>query len=49
MVHLDVHLEVLVKAMSLEEADYSLSINIILVLCRLHWLRLDEECSGKAL
>ena len=49
MVHLDVHLEVLVKTMSLEESDYCLCVNIILVLCRLHRLRLDEECSSKAL
>ena len=32
VVNLDVHLEVLLKTVSLKEADYSLSINIVLVL-----------------
>ena len=28
-----------------EESDNSLCINIILMLCRFHWLRFNQECS----
>ena len=52
VVHLDVHLEVLVQAVSAQEADNGLCVNIVLVLGGLHGLRFYEEgaleafCSG---
>ena len=49
VVHLDVHLEVLIQAMCLQETDNGLSVNIILVLRRLHGLRLNKECALESL
>ena len=49
VVHLDVHLEVLVKSVSAEEAAYGLGVHVVLVLGRLHGLRLDEECALESL
>ena len=45
MVYLDIHLEVFIQTMSFEEANYSFCVYIILMLSRLHWFRLDEECA----
>ncbi len=49
VVNFDVELEVLVKAMGLKETYHSLRINVILMLGRLHRLRLYEECAGESL
>ena len=49
VVHFDVHLEVLVEVVSLQESDNSLSVNIILMLRWFHWFRLNEECSLETL
>ena len=49
VVHFDVHLEVLVQAVSFEESDNRLGIDIILVLAGLHGFRFDEERSFEAL
>ena len=48
VVHLDVHLEVLVQAVCPEEADDGFCIDVVLVLCGLHRLRLDEESALEA-
>ena len=49
VVNLDVNLEVLVKSVCAEESDNGLGVNIVLVLCRLHRLGLDEECALESL
>ena len=49
MVNFDIHLEVLVKAVSAKEADDSFGIHIILMLAWFHWLRFDKECAVEAL
>ena len=49
VVHLDVHLEVLVQVVGLQETDNGLCIHIILVLAGLHGFRLDEECTLESL
>ncbi len=49
VVNLDVDLEVVLQAVSLEEADYSLGVDVILVLGGLHGLGLDQECAREAL
>ena len=43
VVHLDVQGEILVKSIVAQETDHGLGINIILMLCRLHRLRFDQE------
>ncbi len=43
VIHLDVDLEVLVKSVGAEETDNGLGVHIVLMLGRLHRLRLDEE------
>ncbi len=43
MVHLDVHLEVFVEIVGLEESDHGLRVDVILMLGGLHGLRLNEE------
>ena len=49
VVHLDVHLEVLVQSVCAEESHNGLGVHVILVLCRLHRLRLDEERAVESL
>ena len=49
VVYLDIYLEVFVKIVSFQETYYSLCINIILMLCWLHWFWLNQECTCKAL
>ena len=49
MVDFDIDLEVLVEAVGAEETDDGLRIDVILVLCRLHGLGLDEECALEAM
>ena len=48
MVHFDVHLEVLVEVVGLQEADHGLGVDIVLVLGGLHRLGFDQESAGKA-
>ncbi len=49
VINLDVHLEVFLQSVGFQETDNSLRVNVILMLCWLHRLRLDEERSGKSL
>ncbi len=48
VVYLDVDFEVLVESVGLEESDYGLGVNVVLVLGGFHGLGLDEECAGEA-
>ena len=48
MVDLNVNLKVFVKTICTEETNNCLCINVILMFCWLHWLRLNKESSCKA-
>ena len=43
MIHFDIHFEVLIQSVSLQEADNCLCIDIILMLCRFHGFRFNQE------
>ena len=47
VVHLDVHLEVFIEAMSFKESYYGFRIDVILVFGGFHGLGLDEESAGE--
>ena len=49
VVHLDIHLEVLVQSVRLEESDDRLRVHVVLVLGGFHGLGLDEEGASESL
>ena len=48
VVHFDVHLEIFVQIVSLQEADNGFGVYIILVFCRFHRFRFNQEGTFEA-